>query len=297
MTAPNPPPGDGWTFVSKNKGRGKARHDPPLLVNGLPAVSKDLTLAQVTKDFNAKLKAWRASTCYSQLQQILTRLQPEQGWQINKAVILASGSLSRDNLECRRRSMWQLVVFVDLIRQLADDSETAIEAFAQEPAFTDLDREFLQSMGIAELPVQSSSSSETGSADAAGLGPAKEHCGPQSLVFEPFMDMDLSALRDLADAQVALYLGSTMPGRIERSRLTATATSPHDASRAPRNPTYTAATAVDKAQRERLATIAAENELARHFQAQYRMYRFPAFDCDPNVLEGIGIFAKTDEEE
>ena len=115
----------GWTQVTSkprrtNKGRRSAsRPTPPLPFDGPPPIARDVTLAVIRKDFGHKTRAWKESACRQQLRQILERQLAIHRVSLTTAICLAGGSLSRDNWECRKRSMWQIAVFADVREMLA----------------------------------------------------------------------------------------------------------------------------------------------------------------------------------
>ncbi|SMR49098.1 unnamed protein product [Zymoseptoria tritici ST99CH_1E4] len=232
-----------WTHVPA---KGKRKTKSTALLNPTNPPARDLTLEKLNLEFQTKTKAYRQTTCRRTVTQILNRIRPDSGWKLDKALCLGVGSLSRENLECRRRSMWQLVVFYDLVEQLRGEG-LVLEVFAQEPGFTELDGEFLNILGVKVL--------ETRLGDGtAGLGPAKEQLGGETLVFEPFIDMNAVMLEELVSAGVGLYVGSSIGGILGRR-------GDSEASR-----------------------------LVEKFRAGRQMLRFPTFDIDPNVIDGIQVY-------
>ncbi|KAF1822015.1 uncharacterized protein K489DRAFT_321144 [Dissoconium aciculare CBS 342.82] len=254
MSTPQDSVNDEWMHVSR--GRGKRASARPPILNSFPAISKDLKIATIRKDHDRKLKAWRSSTCRQTLQRVFKTLRPDAGWQVQNAICLAMGSLSRDNLECRRRSMWQMAVFVDIISLLEEDTQNTIEAALQDPAFTDLDRDFFRELGMSDLPLVLNTTRKP------GLGPAQTQCGENSFILELFMDMETQGIRELVEADVEVYIGSSLQSRIDRAGTT------HE-----------------------------QNKLALAFERRYQMHRFPTFVEDPNIFEGLCIFTKKRDED
>jgi hypothetical protein len=177
--------------------------------------------------------------------------------------------------------MWQMVVFADMIDLLGDDQVQSIEAVLQDPAFTDLDGEFLRAIDMAVLPLPSDTSMKP------GLGPASVHCGESTFVLELFMDMETQGIRELVEANVELYIGSSMQTRIERAK----ARNARGGKVGPRS------SASDPAAKVKLDDIDEQDRLALEFGRRYRMYRFPTFVEDPNVFDGLCVFAKEREED
>lgn len=143
--------------------------------------------------------------------------------------------------------MWQIVVFIDLAKHFVE----GVKVVAQEPAYTDLDRVFLQTLHIEALEVDF----EKGS----GLGQAGKHLGKEAFVFEPFLDMDAVMMKEIVEADVALYVGSSIRGLMSRTNEV--------------------------------------GALAKKFSESHRMYNFPEFEVDPNVLGGMGIYWKEEQED
>jgi hypothetical protein len=70
-----------------------------------------------------------------------------KSWNITNAVIIGLGSLTkRARPECCRWSLYQLIMFMDVIACLPDNGNMAIDA--QDPAFTFLDEAFLRALGV-----------------------------------------------------------------------------------------------------------------------------------------------------
>lgn len=219
--------------------------------------SRSMTLAKIQSDFNTKMKAWQVSDCRKTALSTLDRIAPDGGWNIDKAICLGIGSFGRDNEECRKRSMWQFVIFVDLVRHLQRVGKKDVEMLGQEPMWVEVDGHFLKTLRLktlaVEVPTEGSSEANT------GLGPAAEHLGPSTFVYEPFMDMNEAMAREIVDADVALYVGSSMRGLLSK--------------------------------------WGAVGELAKQFDEQHLKYQFPRFEDDPNVMEGMGIYWKEEADD
>lgn len=147
--------------------------------------------------------------------------------------------------------MWQLVVFVDLVKGLAShQSSRSIAMYVQEPEFTEVDTTFLNSMGCQVLwPDKAEPCLES----------VKEHIGQTAVLFEPFMDMNEAMIRYLIEADVKLYVGSSIKGLMNRS--------------------------------------GEVGKLAKKFDTGRKKFYLPLFDVDPNVLDGIGIYWRDETED
>lgn len=246
---------DGWTSVPRGK---KSRKPQP--VTGAPAPSRDLTAEDITRDFDAKTKQWKLTPCRKQLiKQVDWAIgSREDALTIERFICIGSGSLSRDNVECRRRSMWQIVVFLDLVACLVDElghgqfdgsAEDGTGAshciWASDPAYTELDIAFLLTKGVEVVPV--------GKTDV-GFGAMRQHLREGTLLYEPFVDMNAHMVKDMVDTEVALYIGSSIRGLKERQ--------------------------------------SDVGELAKTFCIGKSVRRFPVFDVDPNIFDGMAIYWK-----
>ncbi|CZT14165.1 uncharacterized protein RCC_00138 [Ramularia collo-cygni] len=238
---------DVWTHIpSKSK-----RHRKPALISTTNLPLKDLTLSKLSAEFHTKLKTWQHSSCRQTALRLLSRIRPEKGWNLHKAICLGSGSLSRENWECRRRSVWQFVVFYDLARHLLG-TEHDCTLYAQEPAFTELDGKFLATLGISVLESQ---------VGIVGMGAAGSELGGETFLFEPFVDMDSGMLEAMLKGGVGLYMGSSIGGILER----------REGSEVGR--------------------------LSKEFCRGREMLKFPMFEIEPNVLDGMRIYWREESDE
>lgn len=185
--------GNEWTVVPRGKRRDRKQ------VPQAPGADKDLTLEKLTASYKYRMQIWRGSSSRQALRQILSRKQPENGWQIKQALFFASGSFCRDNFECQRRSMTQLVAFMDIVEHLQASSDDSIGIFAHELVYTPLDVEFL-----AQMDVTAQSGSESGPS-------AKYHLDSNSFVFEAFMDKILPSIQPLLQSKARLFIGTPLP--------------------------------------------------------------------------------------
>ena len=260
---------DNWTSVSRSRNS----RNPQPIVNGTPRPSRDITLDDIKREFEAKTKQWQKTDCRKQLLRELYRpVEDDDGIAvIERYICVGAGSLSRDNVECRRRSMWQMVVFVDLVRWMLDFYELPIEGYgakdavdnwdvhqgrraqgiwACDPAYTELDVEFLKTVGVE---VHQHEEGEV------GFGKLAQYLeGGRTFLFEPFVDMNDKMVRDMVASDVALYIGSSIGGVKERR--------------------------------------GEAGDLAMEFTKDRNMKKFPSFEVDPNIFEGMGIYWKEKED-
>lgn len=246
-------PDDGWSTVPRKK-NSKA---PKPTVHQSPRSMKDATLSDITKDFEAKAKIWKRSSAGQQLHRTLAHFRPDGGWQINTAVCLGTGSFSRDNFDCRKRTMEQFAMFADTVAYLQEQRSdgSKIKAYAQEGWYNELDKEFLRSLGmqVSEMP--------QGRYPKDDCGPATEYFGPHTFVCELYIEHSEGTLRHLTQSGIPLLMstcrrmctrGYYPGGQFKEGELTGLLD------------------AMDKV---------------------YRSLRFPYFEEDPNVFEGMDVLA------
>jgi hypothetical protein len=120
-----------------------------------------------------------------------------EGWHIDKAICLASGSFSQVNQTNNRRALQQFAAFADICRQIQGEK---LQIYGQEPLYTAIDKRFLtEVLGVQVLdhPLR-----------APGLGPAGGAIDSNAFIFEPFMEYNRQNFARLYAAQPALYIGS-----------------------------------------------------------------------------------------
>jgi hypothetical protein len=254
---------DGWTVIGRGKG-GKVQH-----VSGLAPIFKDLTLERLRADFSTKMKLWQASTCRKDTRDILRRQQPDEGWQLENAVCLATNSFSRDNWQARHRSMLQFAAFYDMADSLGRLQGRPLKLVAQEPNYTPLDVDFLADLDVQILAAGKASCSN------GGLGEAEDHIHPSSFVFEAFLDLDANTVQRLLAGEPRLYIGSSL-ARLSAKPLSATTGQ------------FRRVQAALKEQQPRPQEVFARSRAS---------YRLPRFDEDPNVFEGLSIYWQNPSEE
>ena len=191
---------DGWSTVTRAKGRVPEKNQQKLLPD------KNLSLEKLQADYNRRMRTWQASTCRKELQQILNRKQPDDGWQIKEAICLASGSFSRDNWECQKRTMCQFVAFMDTVKHLQATSDDKVTIVAQEMVYTPLDIEFLLGMDMTVYndPVTNE--------DLYNGTSAPDHLSPASFVFEAFMDKHPPTVQQVLTSGMRLFIGTWIAG-------------------------------------------------------------------------------------
>ncbi|KAJ4984686.1 hypothetical protein SVAN01_09800 [Stagonosporopsis vannaccii] len=186
---------DGWTVIThglsnlsvgKGKIRGKsggrnaqAGSMPTDLVQGL-------TAEKLLQDHNKRTEKWKTASCAQHLESVLTKRE----WVVDNAVCIGIGSFSRD-WEHRHRAMWQLVLFMSVVSHLQKSRE--VKLYAQEPAFTSIDHEFLSLLSVHVC-----------ADDIAN------HITPRTFVFSPFVDWYILLPGFLKGRDPVLYVGNAI---------------------------------------------------------------------------------------
>ncbi|KAI4828137.1 hypothetical protein E4T45_10297 [Aureobasidium sp. EXF-8846] len=184
---------DGWSRVEHTI-PSRYGNTPPI-DSSLPSVDRSLTVQKLLDEHNRCKKQWVDSEARRWLQQLLARQMAEAGWSLNKAVCVALGSPSLSWAN-RLRSVWQLVLFMDLVDMVRPRLNHAdeLKLYAQEPRFTSLDREFLRSLDITVLdPPQ-----------------AEELVDKSTFIFVPCIEWLLELPFMLVAVETPLYVSSSM---------------------------------------------------------------------------------------
>ncbi len=251
---------DGWTVITHGFSKVSLAkgNDNEQLTASLPnRVVKNLTSEKLLADFKTLQERWDDTALACQIEE-LTR---KRNWDIKHAVCIGIGSFSRDWAH-RWRSLWQLVLFIAVIHGLErPDQEGAtkhkIEIWAQDPAFTDLDIEFLR-----HLDVQVTES---------GI---EAHILTSSFVYSPFVDWFLLLPTFLCcnssperRNDPTLYIGNEILDD------------------------YTLYAQTEK-KRERLNEC---NELGKAFLQKREMIKLKEFDLHAQALNGMVVYWMTND--
>lgn len=204
---------DGWTVITHGlasvslDGKGKKEAD----AGSLPTrIVEGLTAEKLLEDFRLLQERWEDTLLAKQVKEIVEKRSADNKWDVEGAVCIGIGSFSRDWAH-RWRSLWQLVLFVDVanrrmlfifhplhppeitnLHAVKDENEdTKIQCFAQDPAFTALDIEFLSHLSITVLDSD-----------------LQAHITPHSFVYSPFVDWFLLLPTFLKSKDPVLYVGN-----------------------------------------------------------------------------------------
>ncbi|EDU39837.1 predicted protein [Pyrenophora tritici-repentis Pt-1C-BFP] len=182
----------------------------------LPDVISDITAEKLLAEFKMLQERWRQLGVAGQIDGIFGgragRKEAEAGeegekdmengkkddWDIREAMCIGIGSFSRDWVH-RWRSLWQLVLFVDVVGKVIpkDTQIQPITCYATDPAFTQIDTEFLSLLHISALPSSPTSSPSPSSVITS-----------QTFLYSPFVDWFLLLPTFLKDKDPAVYIGN-----------------------------------------------------------------------------------------
>lgn len=185
---------DGWRVITHgmkklnvkhNAANGKAKIRKKVAGQIPSQIVKNLTLDKLLDDFDKLRNRWDGTAVARQIDE----LAKKQEWHVETAVCIGIGSFSRD-WEHRWRSLWQLVLFLDVVKHAGD-----VQMYAQDPAFTPLDKEFLTHLDITTVE--------------AGI---EKYVSPEAFVYSPFVDWFILLPMFLADRNPAVYVGNEVLG-------------------------------------------------------------------------------------
>lgn len=191
---------DDWTFVPRKK-QGRVAQKSP--VSHTPVSIKDATLEDIAREYGVKSRIWKRSEARQQLQRTLAHLKPDAGWKIQTAVCLGTGSFTRDNFDCRKRTMEQFAMFVDTIDYLRDIGEHIGDIYVQEGWYNELDKKFLKTLGMIVPEMK------PGSYPIPDCGPATKYFGPNTFVCELYIEHSEGTIRTLTQSQVPLLMSTS----------------------------------------------------------------------------------------
>lgn len=142
---------DGWQRIERSV-PGSDRHGDMRESDTVPGVDPELSIEKLKQEYGRMRERWLGTTCRARMVDILKFRAGDEGLGVDTAVCLAMGSVTR-NWSLRIHSFWQLVFFLDVVELLQSMHEGGdkIKLYAQEPRFTDMDREFLESLGFTML--------------------------------------------------------------------------------------------------------------------------------------------------
>lgn len=142
----------------------------------------------------------------------------------------------------------QFAMFLDLVEMVGEE----VEVLVQEPRYTEVDYDWVGSQGFTMLKYEHT--------DGAGLGAAREHCGPQTMVCELFIEHDARTIEDLFSLENGLVISTA------------------------RRHLNTNETLIRKLSGQQKMGL---DDLLK----QYRAIYFPPFEEDPQVFEGLEVLA------
>ncbi|KAF2660303.1 hypothetical protein K491DRAFT_589277 [Lophiostoma macrostomum CBS 122681] len=188
---------DGWTVVTHTTSGRADQHEQILEGERPRTLVPGLTIERLGLEFKELERRFRDTTCARQLGGMLkSRVMIGEGQEVGNgvdtAVCIGIGSFSVD-WEHRWRAMWQLVLFLFVVKESPTIGEHEIQMVAQEPLFTSLDISFLSSFNITVL----TSAIET-------------HISATTFVFAPFVDWHILLPVFLQSKDPTLYVGNEL---------------------------------------------------------------------------------------
>jgi hypothetical protein len=178
---------DGWTVITHglsklNVNANDKKKSEKKVAGQLPTqIVKGLTAEKLLLEFKGLQERWEDTAVARQIKELVGKKEMV----VREAVCIGIGSFARD-WEQRWRSMWQLVLFVDATKHFNTENK-----YAQDPAFTPLDIEFLKLLGIT--------ATETG---------IEQHITTESFVFSPFVDWFILLPMFLKGKDPRFYMGN-----------------------------------------------------------------------------------------
>ncbi|KAF2821864.1 hypothetical protein CC86DRAFT_397293 [Ophiobolus disseminans] len=179
---------DGWTVITHGLSNVSIDSKSKKEVAGaLPTRTvKDLTAAKLLVEFKRLQERWRDSAVATQI----AELAQDKKWHVGEALCIGIGSFSRD-WEHRWRSLWQLVLFVDIVWHLNKSDGSKVWMYAQDPAFTALDIAFLELLDVTAVQAN-----------------IETRMTPQTFVYSPFVDWYILLPNFLGGYDPVLYVGN-----------------------------------------------------------------------------------------
>lgn len=259
---------DGWEHVTRKNVRRTFKQQT--INTASPPTDRDLTLDRLRETYKARMSAWRDSSCRAELRRLLDQTRPDEGWQVDNAVCLASGSFSSDNVMLRNRSMTQFCAFMDTVEHTQSTSDKPITLHAEELFYSPLDVEFLRSLDV--------NVHNHGGRDKYLENPiVRSPFGPNSLVFELFLDSSsLPTVMELLRRDIKMLFGPSLPARfIGIDKRTADTCS------------------------KQLPTLKFDDvkALVAPFQARMAARHFPRYDPDPSVFHSMSVWLREPEDD
>ncbi|KAF5848183.1 hypothetical protein GGP41_005555 [Bipolaris sorokiniana] len=178
---------DGWTVITHGLSKVSLSENSQGATALPTQIVKDLTAEKLLGDFKTLQERWEDTALAAQVNRVIEGRE----WGVEEAVCIGIGSFSRDWAH-RWRSLWQLVLFKHVVGRLNKRSKkTEIRCYAQDPAFTPLDTEFLSLLSVTALE--------------SGL---EAKITAKSFVYSPFVDWFLLLPTFLTDRDPVLYIGN-----------------------------------------------------------------------------------------
>ncbi|RMZ66374.1 Sensitivity To Red Light Reduced-like SRR1 [Pyrenophora seminiperda CCB06] len=185
---------DGWTVITHGLSNVSLNEKEKDSKSKSKSIVSGLTSEKLLSEFQLLQERWEDTLLAQQIDEIFCKGRRDD---VQQAVCIGIGSFSRDWAH-RWRSLWQLVLFVDVVAKSASNEQaTSIPCYASDPAFTPLDTSFLSLLHITTLPSSPSSSPDLAS-----------KISPTTFVYSPFVDWFLLLPTFLKDKDPRVYVGN-----------------------------------------------------------------------------------------
>ncbi|CAA9959145.1 SRR1 multi-domain protein [Pyrenophora teres f. maculata] len=210
--------GGGGQGKTKAKGEGKDDGKKNSMFT-LPDVVSDITPDKLLAEFQGLQRRWAEFGVARQIDGIFggnagggdveggeeddgKESGEKEDWDIREAICIGIGSFSRDWAH-RWRSLWQLVLFVHVVGKVTAKGAQAqpIACYATDPAFTQIDTEFLSLLEITTLPSSQPPTSSPSPSPSSVIT-------PQTFLYSPFVDWFLLLPTFLKGKDPAVYIGN-----------------------------------------------------------------------------------------
>ncbi|KAF2672678.1 hypothetical protein BT63DRAFT_133513 [Microthyrium microscopicum] len=205
---------DPWTIVSRHKKHTKqqptrkAKAQKPRPSSSSPSSLDEADIITILDRLRRNTTTWLTSPQHTRLSAILSCTAPP-----SRAIIAGLGNLDPSAPRDHHRALWQLALFLGLVRIFHPDwdpltnlstqltSQPPISLTAQDPVFTPFDVETLSRVGIT--------------VDANAI----EHANANTVLFAPFVDAVVLMPQILKGRDMSVYIGTDVHEVMERMEM------------------------------------------------------------------------------
>ncbi|KAF2423481.1 hypothetical protein EJ08DRAFT_447649 [Tothia fuscella] len=252
---------DGWSLVTNSKARA-ARLTPLTSLSKKEEWSEEQT-AKLIAEVADYLETWKSSDCFRTFSKMI------QSWSqdvtIDNIICLGLGSLCTSINQHKRRSIWQLVVFLSLSELLSTSPKPrgnrTIKLYAQEPRFTAADRTIFQSYGITVLENLD----------------ARNYITPNIIIYAPFLQWTIMLQDILRDQNPAMCISLNIRDALDQIVIKL---------KSGCSGASFEGTSLGRREMESCVTV------GEAFLVGREDVEFPDFELDANALRGLRIYTK-----